>query len=158
MDSYTNSSSLLECSHHLPGETKLKTENGKTDWSVEVESIDWTRTNADIAQEYGVSEMWICMIRRDHQIPKRSDLLLKKIRERLGIIPDSHLADEIEVSSGTVARWRRKLGISAASYTKHDWNEVDEIIGTVPDKLVSEKTGIPISTVGDRRRSLQKAV
>lgn len=136
----------------------MTNENGKTDWSAEVEKIDWTRTNADIAQEYEVSEMWICMVRRDHRIPRRSDLLLSKIKRRLGTVPDNHLAEEINVSSGTVSRWRRKLGIEAAPYTKHDWKKVDGIIGTVPDKQVSEKTGIPLSTVGDRRRALSKAV
>lgn len=86
----------------------------RIDWG-KVDPLLGTKTDGELAREFGVAICTIAMRRRSFQIPshtKAAELALtKQIEELVGKVPDSHLAMQFSVPSYIVRRIRERLGV-----------------------------------------------
>ena len=97
--------------------------------------------------------------------PRYPDSFFAPIDDRLGLVPDRILAEEIGVSKNVVTWYRvhkRKI-VHALRYNPWganyiDWSKIDPLLGTLSDRaLAANVTGVAASSITNRRRKLKIA-
>lgn len=149
-------------------------------WTKEEEALLGTALDTSIAEQLNLPyhvvfhhrtmlgiTAWRTLRAKDkkEQTPKRekrkTPTLLEPYRSQLGQVPDAEIARQLNVSPKTIGRWRRAQKIPAYEGTgakvKRWTSESEKLLGTMPDRKLAKKLGIPLGTVLSRRLTLRIA-
>lgn len=91
--------------------------------------------------------------------PGSKDALLNPLRDLMGQISDSEIAEKAGVSMRTVASYRRRHDIAAYTgrgkpkkrFRRSKIDPFAELVGKIPDRLVAEKAGVTLNAVRNYR-------
>lgn len=117
-------------------------------------------TTSELVTRFGVSRKWVRSFaaRVGVEIPKSKQRhhFTPEMDERLGKETDCSLAGLWGMAPETVARRRRKLGISPTKGRRKpiDWDLIDPDVKTMSCKEVCKKWSLPTGTVSKRRKEL----
>lgn len=112
---------------------------------------------AAVAAEQGVSDATLMLWLRSVSAPppaKRLPSWLAKVRERLGTVPDSVLAEEVGVSRQRMAQVRQNLGVTALhSPVYNRFNDaIQALYGVATDAEIMEAAHVDASQVSRWRK------
>jgi hypothetical protein len=143
-----------------------------------LQAIDWqndTRTDAEIAEAIGSITSTVCRIRNELNVPKASArgrewptqniptryaVKDKDLTPYLCLFPVMKiqpLAVLTRIDPSTVAKLKKQWGIrnrQQAVGAPRDWVPIAVRLGTVPDGVLAEETGVPLGQVTNMRRRL----
>lgn len=122
------------------------------DWS----GVDWSKSNAYIASQMGVSPGYVFKERRRFGTPSTANKP-KNIdwsKHPLGTMPDREIARQVGCTAESVYSARRKLGIPAyvnERLASIDWDALP--LGTISDGEIAKSLGISKTTVRIERNA-----
>ena len=115
-------------------------------------------TDGEFAERYNVSPRAIVLKRESLAIPgcrERSNTVrwTAKLIRQLGVRLDRQIAHDLGVTTPTVSRKRRSLGILCVRRTKYKWSSprLHRFLGTAPDAEIARQLGVCIRTIANRR-------
>jgi biotin operon repressor len=114
------------------------------------QSVDWKKTNADLARELGCSRERVRQKRLEFDFPKiarTKSMQVKLLACGLGKLSYADVAAKAGVTKLTVIKYAKALGLYVS---RRKW-EAEDDLGNVPDTLLAEKHNVSIIAVARAR-------